>query len=167
MRIPPFYQRASWQRFFGGIVIGALISWFVFIFQYGVFQEKQVKIITKQQDRITNLEQNLETLMENNSKLNEENKSKLKIQDFKVQLVDAEKFNLAPLQIHKITDDVLKELNHLIAMDIESLTKNKELLRKAIENKPYEIDDKIYKLQLYAVYFDTTLELSLKITLAN
>ncbi|MFC4321070.1 sporulation membrane protein YtrI [Litchfieldia salsa] len=167
MRIPPLYQRPSWQRFFAGVVVGALISWFVFLFQYGVFQEKQVKTITKQQDRITNLEQHLDTLMENNTKLNEENKSKLKIQDFKVEIVDHKKYNLAPLTLHNLTDEVVKDLNHLIAMDVESLSKNKELLRKAIENKHYPADDKIYKLKIYAVYFDTTLELSLKIELVR
>ncbi len=167
MRIPPLYKKPGWQRFFAGIVIGALISWFVFLFQYGVFQEKQVKLIAKQQDRIYNLEQNRNTLIENYTKLNEENKKKLKIQDFRVEIIDYKKFNIDPLTLHNLTDAVVRDLNHLITKDIESVSKNKELLRKAIENKSYPLDDKMYKLQIYAVYFDTTLELSLKIDLVR
>ncbi|WP_078545119.1 sporulation membrane protein YtrI [Litchfieldia alkalitelluris] len=163
MRIPPLYQKPGWQRFFAGVVIGALVSWFVFIFQYGVFQEKQVKMITKQQDRIINLEQNLDTIMENNTKLNEENKQKLKIQEFKVDILNQKKYNLAPLDVHELTDAVVKDLNDYVGRDINDLSDNKELLRKAIENKLYPLDDKMYKLQVYSVTFDTILEISLKI----
>jgi len=167
MRIPPLYQQPGWQRFFAGVFIGALISWFVFLFQYGVLQEQQVQMITKQQGTIKNLEDYRDTLIENEAKLNEENKKKLIIQDFKIDIINYKKFKLAPLTRHSLTDSVTKELNHLITMDIESVSKNKELLKKAIENKWYKIDDKNYKLQVYAVYFDTTLEISLKIELVK
>ena len=167
MRIPPLYKKPGWQRFFAGVVIGSLISWFVFLFQFGVLQERQIQLITQQQAKIKTLEDYRDTLLEDYSKLNEENKKKLTIQDFKIELINHEKYNLAQLTRHNLIDAVMKDINHLLTMDVESLSKNKELLKKAIENKGYRIDDKMYKLQIYTVTFGTTLELTLKIELVK
>ncbi|HAQ08205.1 MAG TPA: sporulation protein, partial [Bacillus bacterium] len=31
MRIPPYYRRPEWQRFFSGMAVGALLSWVLFL----------------------------------------------------------------------------------------------------------------------------------------
>lgn len=166
MRIPPLYEKPGWQRFFAGVAVGALISWLVFLFQFGVLQEKQVQLLTKQQSEINDLEDRNNTLIEDYEKLNEENKSKLKIQDFKVEFANQKKHDLGKLNLHILSDAVMKNLNHLIGKDIESVSKNKELLRQAIE-KEYKLDDKVYKLKTYSIYFDTTLEITLNIELVK
>ncbi|MCA1032332.1 hypothetical protein LCL95_14960 [Bacillus timonensis] len=165
MRIPPYYQKPSWQRFFAGVSVGALISWFVFLFLFGKLQEEQVKSLSTQKKQIEQLTFEKNVLIEEYEKLNEENKTKLRIQEFKIEFMNYKKYNLGGLILHTLKDEVIKDLNHLITKDIETVSKNKELLRKAIENKVYEIDDKTYKLQVYAIYFDTTLEVTLKIEL--
>ena len=163
MRIPPYYQKPGWQRFFAGVTIGALISWFVFLYMYGVLQEKQIHILKEQQAEIKKLTDHNNVLIEDYDKLNEENKSKIKIQDLKVEFIDPKKIDLAGLTKHELQTEVIKDLNHLIAKDIDTVSKNKELLRSTIENKVYEIDDKKYRLQVYTIFFDTTMEISLKI----
>ncbi|MFT4415156.1 sporulation membrane protein YtrI [Fredinandcohnia humi] len=167
MRVPPFYQKPGWQRFFAGVAVGALISWFVFLYQFGVLQEKQLQLLTTQQSEIKDLQDRNNTLIEDAKKLNESNKNKLKIQDFKVEFINQKKHDLGTLNLHILSDAVIKDLNHLIGKDIESVSINKELLRKAIENKQYTLDDKNYKLQIYAIYFDTTLEITLNIQLVK
>ncbi|MEI2400973.1 sporulation protein, partial [Paenibacillus phytohabitans] len=62
MRVPPYYQKPGWQRFFAGVVIGALISWIVFLFQFGVLQDNQIKKITQQEDEIKDLQKSKEIL---------------------------------------------------------------------------------------------------------
>ncbi|MFS0865255.1 sporulation membrane protein YtrI [Fredinandcohnia sp. 179-A 10B2 NHS] len=166
MRIPPLYEKPGWQRFFAGVAVGALISWFVFLFQFGVLQEKQIQLLTKQQSKINDLEDRNNTLIEDYEKLNEENKSKLKIQDFKVEFANQKKYDLGKLNLHILSDAVMQNLNHLIGKDIESVSKNKELLRQAIE-KEYKLDDKVYRLKTYSIYFDTTLEITLNIELVK
>ncbi|MDF0727517.1 sporulation protein [Cytobacillus sp. S13-E01] len=163
MRIPPYYQKPGWQRFFAGVTIGALISWFVFLYMYGVLQEKQIHILKEQQAEIKKLTDHNNVLIEDYDKLNEENKSKIKIQDLKVEFIDPKKIDLAGLTKHELQTEVIKDLNHLIAKDIDTVSKNKELIRSTIENKVYEIDDKKYRLQVYTIFFDTTMEISLKI----
>lgn len=56
MRIPPYYRRPSWQRFFAGMAIGGAISWCIFIYIFGVWQEKHTALIDKQSEKIIDLE---------------------------------------------------------------------------------------------------------------
>lgn len=167
MRVPPYHQKPGWQRFFAGVVIGALISWFVFLFQFGVLQDKQIQKISEQELEIADLKKSKEILIEDAKKLNEENKSKLKIQDFEIVFANRKKVELSSLDLHHMKTAVLEDLNSLIGQDIQSLSKNKELLFRTIENRLYEMDDKTYKLKIHTVFVDTTLEISLNIELVN
>lgn len=165
MRIPEYYQLPSWQRFFAGVVIGAIISWFVFLFLYGTLQERQLQLIDNQNNQILDLERKRQVLTEDIDKLNEENKNILKIQDIKVEILNAKKFGFDSLIKLELENAVKNDLNHLLTRDIKSVSKNKVLLTKAVENKRYEINEKKYRLMIYSISFDTTLEISLKIEL--
>ncbi|MEK5441542.1 MULTISPECIES: sporulation membrane protein YtrI [unclassified Fredinandcohnia] len=167
MRVPPYHQKPGWQRFFAGVVIGALISWFVFLFQFGILQDKQIQKISEQELEIADLKKSKEILIEDAKKLNEENKSKLKIQDFEIVFANRKKVELSSLDLHHMKTAVLEDLNSLIGQDIQSLSKNKELLFRTIENRLYEMDDKTYKLKIHTVFVDTTLEISLNIELVK
>ncbi len=167
MRVPPYHQKPGWQRFFAGVVIGALISWFVFLFQFGILQDKQIQKISEQELEIADLQKSKEILIEDAKKLNEENKSKLKIQDFEIVFANRKKVELSSLDLHHMKTAVLEDLNSLIGQDIQSLSKNKELLFRTIENRLYEMDDKTYKLKIHTVFVDTTLEISLNIELVK
>jgi hypothetical protein len=167
MRIPPYYEKPSWQRFFAGAFCGALISWGIFLGMYGILQEKQLHTIKEQKILIRNLSDRINVLIDDVERLNEKNKEHLKIQDFKINIINYERYKLDSLTRHSLVDEVRKDLNHLIAKDIKSVAENKELLRKAIENKVYEFDEKKYKLTINSIYFDTTLEISLKIVMLN
>lgn len=163
MRIPQYYQKPTWQRFFAGMVVGAIISWVVFLYLYGTLHERQLQLINNQNNQILDLERKRQVLLEDINKLNEENKNRLKIQDIKVEILNTNKFGLDSLIKHKLESGVVNDLNHLLTRDIESVSSNKELLRKSIENKIYEIDEKKYRLIIYTISFDTVLDLSLKI----
>ncbi len=128
MRVPPYHQKPGWQRFFAGVAIGALISWFVFLFQFGVLQEDQIQLITKQESKIKNLEDDKDILIDDIKKLNSENKKNLKIQDFNVEFANRKKVELSSLDLHHMKTAVIEDLNTLIGQDIQTLSKNKDLL---------------------------------------
>ncbi len=56
MRIPPYYHKPSWQQFFSGLILGGVISWGIFLYIFGVWQEKQANQIQKQKEEIQELE---------------------------------------------------------------------------------------------------------------
>ncbi len=60
VRIPPFYERTSWRRFFAGVIIGVLIGWFFFIYQYGQVYEGLMMRISKQETVIDNQQKRID-----------------------------------------------------------------------------------------------------------
>lgn len=167
MRVPPYHQKPGWQRFFAGVVIGALISWFVFLFQFGVLQDKQIRKLTEQVSEINELKKSKDILIEDMKKLNEENKNKLKIQDFDIVFVNRKKVDISSLDLHRMKATVIEDLNSLIGQDVQTVSKNKELLFRTIENNVFPLDDKNYRLKIHTVFFDTTLEITLNIELVK
>ncbi|MFY4774612.1 sporulation membrane protein YtrI [Metabacillus sp. RGM 3146] len=167
MRIPPYYRQPSWQRFFVGAFIGAIISWCVFLFTYGVFHERLVYIVHKQQDTIRGQNQRLKIWEEDIKILNKETIEKLTVNDVKVHLTNADRYDLSTLTIFKIENNVKEDISDVIARDIESVFKSRKLLKKAIENKVYKLDDKSYRLKITEMAIYTTVYVELEIAFAK
>lgn len=163
MRIPPLYKTRTWQMFFAGAAIGGVLSWIIFLYMYGIYHEEQTSTIAKQQMKIQALEQDKHLLIEDQKKQNEQNKHILTIQDIKIIITNHDAYDLDGLAVHTLTTAVRNDLRELLTQDIQSVAKNKALLKKAIENKTYERDDRQYRFKVDSIYFDTVLEISLKI----
>jgi hypothetical protein len=163
MRIPPYYRNQTWQRFFAGVAIGAVISWFVFLHLFGVLQEKQVRKIAELQDKIVDLENDIRIWQQDYIELNKINKKKLTVQEIHIHLVNAEQYKLDSYMTFRIEESVKEDVSHLIAKDIETVYKSKELLKKTIENKTYKINEQTYKLEVYELFLFTTLSIDLKL----
>ena len=69
MRIPPFFSQPSWQRFLAGVVIGALISWVLFFYMFGIQQDKQILTIQTQKEQIDDLNEKIAILGRRLSKI--------------------------------------------------------------------------------------------------
>lgn len=163
MKAPPERLSYGWAKFFAGIFFGAVISWMVFIYQYGITQEEQVKTINTLRDERNDLIRDKNILMENTAQLNEENKRKLTVQEIKITIINEKQYNLNKFTMFQLREDVKNDLSHLLTQDIRSVSRNRELLRRAIENKVYKKDDRRFRLEIDTIYFDTTLEITLKI----
>lgn len=149
--------------FFAGAAIGGVLSWIIFLYMYGVYHEEQTATIAKQQLKIQALEEDKHLLLEDQKKQNEENKRMLTIQDIKVTITNHDAYALDGLAVHTLTTAVRNDLRELLTKDIQSVANNKALLKKTIENKTYERDDRKYRFTVDSIYFDTVLEISLKI----
>ncbi|WP_226667050.1 sporulation membrane protein YtrI [Metabacillus litoralis] len=166
MRIPPHYQQPTWQRFFAGVAIGAIISWAVFLFIFGVIQEKQSTQIEKQRKDIDELIQKGEIYQQEYSKLNKEAQKKLTIQELTIDLTNGDKYHLKDFKIKNIEDKVKSELADIvIAKDIESIYSNHLLIERMIENLRIELEDgNKYKLKLTKFMLHTTLAIEIEIS---
>lgn len=162
MRVPPYHKEPSWQLFFSGVVLGAVIGWVVFLILYGAIQERQVGDLIKAKKQLELAEDRYKILIEDNEKLKEE-KDKLKVQDIKIAILNHEKYMLGSLTRFSITEGIKKDLNHLIAKEVKGIKDNKDLLKKTIENKSYELDEKKYFFHVEDLYIDTTIEIGLVI----
>ncbi|AKM20051.1 sporulation protein [Anoxybacillus geothermalis] len=163
MRIPPYYQYPSWQRFFAGVAIGALISWFVFLYIFGVLQEKQVRHVNELNEQIADLQNEIRIWQEDYIHYNKEMKKKLTVQDVSVHLVNAEQYKLDSYTAFRIEDSVKEDLSHLITKDIETVYNSRELIKRAIENKTYTIHEKAYRLEIHTLTIFTLLAVEVKL----
>ncbi|ATH92765.1 sporulation protein [Bacillus glycinifermentans] len=167
MRVPPYHKKPGWQRFFAGIMCGAVISWCVFLFTYGTFQEKQVIMIREQKERITDLNKQIDIYREDLHKLNEDNKRKLLIQSVDVKLVNAKQYKLSQPDQMNVEENIKDNISDVITKDIESVYRTRELLKRTIENKVYTINDKTYKAKVTELTIYTRLSVEIKISFSE
>jgi hypothetical protein len=167
MRIPPYYRQAGWQRFLAGMAIGGFISWIIFIYIFGSWQEIQSKEIQQQKDEIEDLKKALKIWQEDFNKLNEKNQEQLTVQNIKVKITNFEKYKLDMLSVTEIEEEIKEDIDMVMAKDLETVYKNRDLIKKVIENKVFEVNDKRYKLQVKEMIVYTTLQIQLQIHLAG
>lgn len=163
MRIPPLYRRPSWQRFFAGMAVGGAISWCIFLFIYGVFQEKNTELIRKQAQDIVDLNEEKKIWQEEYKEINKRNIEQLTVQKINIRIMNWEKYKLDSLSVLETEDSVRDDISMMIAKDIETVYKSKDLLKKIIENKQIKINDKRYKLKVKEMVFYTNLSIQLEI----
>ena len=163
MRIPPLYQKPTWQRFFVGVVIGSLISWFVFLYMYGVLQEKQINKIHKQNSIIHEMSNKIGIWEKDYNRLNEEVEKKLLIEDVKVVVLNGKQYHLELLSVAEAEELIEDDLTSLIAKEVETVYTSKNLLKKSIENKIIEINKKRYRLEVVEIFFYTTMNIEVKL----
>lgn len=165
MRIPPHYRQPVWQRFFAGVVIGGMISWFIFLYIFGEWQEKYSKQIKKQEEDIADLEKDKEIWQEEFKALNKKNRELLTIQDIKVKIGNSDKYKLDLYSVFEIEDQIKEDLLNMKAKDIDTVYKSRELIERIIENKTIKVNEKRYKLEVKQMVIYTTLFIQLDIML--
>lgn len=163
MRIPPFYRRPSWQRFFSGMAIGGAISWFIFLYIFGVWQEESSKLIRKQKHDIVDLQEEKKIWQDEYKQINKKNIEMLTVQKINIKIINWEKYKLDSLSVLEAEDAVRDDISMMIAKDMETVYKSKELLKKIIENKTVKINEKRYKFRVKEMLFYTTLSIQLEI----
>ncbi|WP_413379107.1 sporulation membrane protein YtrI [Alkalihalobacillus sp. 1P02AB] len=165
MRVPPYYRRPGWQRFFAGIAIGAIIGWAFFVNHYGQVYDSMIVKIKTQADEITHLEEDIAQLKNDQVILNEENKNKLTVQDIEISFSNDKQLKLSQLTIHDLKHQAVDQISNLKGDSIETVYQAKDLIYRAIENKTYVIDDRKYHFKIIGESFYTTLHLTIEIKL--
>lgn len=166
MRIPPYYRRPEWQRFFSGVAIGALVSWVLFLYINGSWMEINAKKIEQQKDEIADLKSDIQIWMEDYEELNKKNQEKLTVQEIKVKIVNDKKYKqLDTLSIYEIEEEIKGQLNMLLAKDLDSVFKSRDLITKVIENKSIKVSDKRYKLKIKSMVIYTSVSIQVEISL--
>lgn len=163
MRLPPYYRRPGWQRFFAGMLIGAIGGWCFFLFQFGTIHERLVIDLNKQRLQIEQQKEEIELLRSAERERNEENEKKLTIQNIYIAFTNEKEARLNELTLYELRKQVEDEINFLRNKNIESVVEGKELIKKTIENKTYEIGDHHAFLQIEEMHIYSTLELHIKI----
>ncbi|WML45644.1 sporulation membrane protein YtrI [Neobacillus sp. PS3-40] len=167
MRIPPLYRRPSWQRFLAGAAIGGAISWCIFIYIYGFWQEKYTKLIHAQREEIAELNNDIKIWQDEYKAANKRNIEQITVQKINVRITNWEKYSLDSYSAFEVEDSVKEDIGMMVAKDLETVYKSKDLIKKIIENKTVKINGKEYKLEVKEMVIYTTLSIQLEIHFSN
>lgn len=165
MRIPPYYRSPTWQRFFAGVAVGALVSWLFFLYSFGYYQEKQVEIIATQKKTIAQLQNDIEIWQRDYKELNKRNLELLTVQHIEIEIQNANKYKLDKLMEYSIENNIKSDLADLIAKDIDSVIKTRHLIAKTIENKVYQAEDKEFKAKVVELVITPTIIIEVELVL--
>ncbi|GER67005.1 hypothetical protein BpJC7_14650 [Weizmannia acidilactici] len=168
MRIPPLYRKPSWQRFMAGFIVGGCISWLIFLYMFGVMQERQAQIIERQEKTIRDLQQEKAIWQEDYKKLNQKNEKLLTIQSIDVKISNYEKYDIQDSQsIFEAEEDIKHDLSPLIAKNLKTAYLNKELIIRMLENKTIKINHRRYTFKVQDILFYSTIRVHLHLELAD
>jgi len=163
MRIPPLYRKPSWQRFLAGAVIGGAISWCIFLFIFGTWQEKHTTLIRKQQEDIIDLKNDLKIWQEEYKAVNKRKIEQLTVQKISVKISNWERYDLDSFSVFQVEDSIKEDINMMVAKDLDTVYKSKDLIKKIIENKAVKINDKRYRLKVKEMVIYTILSIQVEI----
>lgn len=167
MRIPPYYRLPSFQRLFVGMALGSVISWCIFLYIFGEWQEEYSKQIEKQKEEIRDLTNEKNIWQEDFKELNKKNQELLMVQEIKVKITNGDKYKIDSFSLYEIEEAVKEDVSMLLAKDIDTAFKSRDLIKKVISNKPVKVNDKRYKLEVKEIVFYTTISIQIQIQLAN
>lgn len=162
MHIPPYYRQRNWQRFFIGIVLGALVAYGLFLFIHGSAYERLIEKNYDLQSKITELESQNEALLQDQKDLDEKAKTKVTVQTIAVHISNAKELRLDRLILHQLEEQLTKEFSHLVGQDIEVVDRSINLLQLAVENKQLTFDDLTYTFQIKQLTIAPTLRMNLE-----
>jgi len=163
MRPPNILSQKEWQRFFAGVAIGAIISWVIYVYLHGMMQETQMKEIIEQQQTIQKLEDEIAIWEKESESINEETEKKLTIQEIQIAIENYRDYDLDLLSVLKAQEEIRKDLSSLITKDLETVYKGRFLIKKTVENKIIEINDKKYSFTVSELMFYTTIYIEVKV----
>lgn len=163
MRPPNVLSQKEWQRFFAGVAIGAIISWVIYVYLHGMMQETQMKEIIEQQQIIKKLEDEIAIWEKESESINEETEKKLTIQEIQIAIENYRDYDLDLLSVLKAQEEIRKDLSSLITKDLETVYKGRFLIKKTVENKIIEINDKKYSFTVSELMFYTTIYIEVKV----
>lgn len=167
MHIPPYYKRASWQRFFAGTFVGAITAFLVFIYMYGQMYENWVEENLDLRAQLQEMSANYQALEQSNKELDQQFQQKATIASITINISNQEQLNLDHLIARELEESIKKEWHDVIGKDVASLSENYTFLIRTVENKTYKIDDFSYEAQVDHLFVTETLEAYVTLTLAN
>lgn len=148
MHIPPYYKKESWQRFFIGAFLGAVIAYMIIIYMYGSMYEKLYAENLELSSQIKSLQTQNEALLKDKDDLSEKSKEPLAVNTIEIEITNEEKLRLDSLIVYQLEEMIKEEINHIIGQDISVVENSHQLLISTIENKKFSVDEFSYFFQV-------------------
>ncbi len=165
MHIPPFHKKRTYQTFFIGIFIGAIIAYLTLLFMYGKMYEKLLVERMELKTEIEEITQQNEALLEDKEQLEEQ--SSAIVTSIHVQFINEKTLKFDRLMTLQLENMIKSELSNIIGKSIQSVSDSDDLLITVIENKTFTIDDQSYEFEVKKLSIAEQIKLSLEGKIAD
>ncbi|WP_163526579.1 sporulation membrane protein YtrI [Halobacillus ihumii] len=163
MYIPPQVRSTEWRRFYAGMVFGIIIGYLLFVFINGQLQEQLVEENIELSTKLKDAEAKYENLLNAEEEEEEEHKEGLTVQEITVEFQNAKDLEVDKLTQHQLSSMVKDQLTSVTGSKIEEISRQREIIISAIENKQFKVDDFIYHLTVEQLVIANELLISLSI----
>lgn len=162
MHAPPYHKKRTWQRFLAGAVIGAILSYWIFIYMYGTMYEQLLEQKLELESRVTDLENQNAALLEDNENLDERTAEAATVEAVEITITNGEELSLDRLIVHQLEEMLKEELSHLIGEDLSLISGSDRLLVSTIQNKGFSIDQFTYYFTVTKLIMSQTIRLEVE-----
>ncbi|MFU0788379.1 sporulation membrane protein YtrI [Cerasibacillus sp. JNUCC 74] len=162
MHIPPYHKKVTWQRFFVGAMVGAVIAYCILIYMYGTMYEALLIENHELNNKVSQLRSQNESLLEDNDELNERSAKQVSIESISLSIENAETLRMDRLIVGKLEELVQEELKHVIGKDLTIIAESDRLLISTIENKTFTVEDFSYTLSIRKLIISNNIKITAK-----
>lgn len=167
MHIPPYYKKASWQRFFVGTLIGGVMAYCVFAYMFNSMYERLLDNNLELQSQVTELKNQNDALLEDKKDLGEKTKQDITVESIEVTIMNDEELKLDHLIKHQMEELIKAEIKNIVGQEVSIISESDSLLSGTIENKEFAIEDLTYYFKITKIVFAKTVEIEVEAEISD
>src|SRR5690625_126894 len=164
MHFFPFHKNKQWQRFFAGLLIGAIISYTIFIYMFGQLLEKRIEENLELRTENQELHLTKRTLTENLSDLNQKYQAELFIQSIAIIIANAEELKLDRFSVLELEELIHDEVSDIVGSEIKTFQNHYPLLIRTVENKTFNVNHFSYHAEVRHLFINEQSEIHVELT---
>ncbi|UFT98019.1 hypothetical protein KO561_12485 [Radiobacillus kanasensis] len=167
MHFPPLFKKTSWQRFLAGCFVGAILAFIIFLYMHGRLYEQWAIDNLNLQKRISELEDEIEILSQEKSELDEQAQEHMIVQEIEIILINQKSLKLDRLVEHQAKQYIKDQISDVLGKKVSSIASNGNLLKAAIQNKQYTIDDMKFSVSVKTLTIAPIVKVEVELKLEN
>ncbi|WP_099158751.1 sporulation membrane protein YtrI [Virgibacillus ndiopensis] len=165
MHIPPYHKKESWQRFFVGALIGAVIAYCIVMYMYGSMYEKLFGENLNLQSKITELKNQNEALKD----LDEKSKEEMTVEKIEIDIINNkdEELHMDLLMKQQLEELIKEEIKQIVGQSVSTIADSDKLLESTIENKEISIDELTYSFVVKKMVVTKNVKIEVEAEVSN
>lgn len=162
MHVSPYHKQKSWQRFFVGGFIGAIIAYAIFVYMHGSMYEKLYERNVQLKSEITELKSQNEALLQDKKDLDEKQNEKITVEEIEIQIENKEKLDIDRLLAHQIEEEIQETLKHVIGQEVTLVGSSDHLLISTLERQTIDIEETSYQFRVSRLIISEKIKITLE-----
>ncbi|GAB4074992.1 sporulation membrane protein YtrI [Barrientosiimonas marina] len=166
MHIPPYHKKATWQRFFVGTFVGAVIAYCLFIYMHGTMYGELLEENRDLKANVSELKNQNDALLEDNKNLDEQSQESIKVETIEITIANEDELPDS-LIIHDMEELIKHEINHIVGKNVSIISESDSLLKATIEDRDYTVDDFTYQFSVDTLVIHQTVKITVNADIAT